>query len=112
MIDVFTDERSVDEMFSATNFGAVRQLHHPADLVALVRFEEVLDPLGAAVGRAEEVLDAEVGVDHRVDQLERVRRLRVAPLQVAHEARAASPPSRRNCEFGRWQKSIVKWENA
>ena len=67
----------------------VGQLEHPADVVALVRAQEEVDALGAVVGEAEEVVDAEVGVDDRVGQQEGVLLLVVAALQVAHEAAAA-----------------------
>ena len=63
----------------------VGQHQHSAHLVALVRCEELIDALGAAVGRAKEPLLAQLRVDHRVEERERRVLGVVTPLQVAHQ---------------------------
>ena len=66
----------------------VRQPQHSTDLVALVRTEEETDPPRSIVGGPKEMVDAKIGVDHRVGEKEGILTLVEAALEVAHKATA------------------------
>ena len=66
-----------------------RQAEQPADIVASVGLEKVGYSLLAAVGAAMLSLDKAIGVNHRIDERERVVAGRMLSLEVTDESLAA-----------------------